>query len=429
MKGCFMRNAWRLAVAVGLSGAVALGTAACGSSSSSSNNSAAAAAPASSPATASASTPASTSSSPTGSCGTATFKKPQDPDGAFAKLSKSVQEAYNGYEYPVYASKWTTWKPSKPITVGISWDQPTNDFAAGTLATVENAVKAMPGVTKVVAQASASPTDIPGQIQQFESLLQQKPTMIIFSGTEGQPFVPLVEKAAKEGIPTISVLATVNSPDTVSVVPNTYLAALQTTEQVVKDVGGKGNALIVQGIPGLSINTDALNGIHAVLTNCPNIKVVGTLTGQFQPSVAKAQTISFLGTHPETVNAAFASGGVASGIISAFQQTGRSAPAITEQSVTKATLGYWSAHSSSFKAAATYGGASAFGQLVVMTARNMLAGDGVKVSSVVQPQPLVTSKTLSQSTGQGWSISTPGTASTPASVNNDAGLIKPLFNK
>jgi ribose transport system substrate-binding protein len=315
------------------------------------------------------------------------------------------------------------------LSIGISWDQPINDFAAGTLSTVEAAVKQMPNVGKVTALASAADTDIPAQIQQYESLLQQKPSLLILATTAGQPFVPLVAKAAQEGIPTISVLATVNSPDAVSIVPNTYLAALQTTENVVKQIGGKGNALMVQGIPGISITTDATNGINAVLKNCPNIKTLGTITGEFQPSVAKAQAISFLGTHPQTLNLVLIGGGMSSGVISAFEQTGRAAPAITDQSITKATAGYWLAHKSTFKASISGGGAVAFGQLVNLVTEKMLAGDGLKVSSVVQPQPIITPSDIGDWAQPSWTLSTPGTAPDPTSAYDNPALVDPLFNK
>ena len=420
-----MHVGWRLVVAALVSGFIAVGTAACGSSSS--TNSAGSGSSSSSGGSAS-STPAADTSS--GACGTAKFTNPTDPDGVFAKLPAATQADYNGYEYPVYASKWDNWKPvGKSLSVGISWDEPTNDFAAGTLATVEAAVKQMPNVGKVTTLASAADTDIPAQIQQYESLLQQKPSLLILATTAGQPFVPLVAKAAKEGIPTISVLATVDSPDAVSVVPNTYLAALQTTESIVKQIGGKGNALMVQGIPGLSITTDATDGIEAVLKNCPDITTVGTITGGFQPAVAKAQAISFLGTHPQTINVALIGGGMSSGVISAFQQTGRTIPAMTDQSITKATAGYWLAHKASFKASISGGGAVAFGQLVNLVAEKMLAGDGLKVSSVVQPQPIITPSNISDWAQTSWTVSTPGTAPDPANAYDNPALVDPLFNK
>lgn len=425
-----MPKGWRSLVAACVSGGLAMSIAACGSSSGSNASAAAAAGGGASSTASSTASTASSGGSSGGACGTTAYVKPQDPDGVLAKMPAATKQSFNGYAYPVYASKWATWKPSgKNLTIAMDWTQPTNDFAAQTLQTVESSLRATPGVSKVTVQAGAGVTDIPAQVQQYQSLLQQKPTMILLSASAGQPFVSLVKKAAAEGIPTLSVLTNVNSPDAVTVVPNTYLAAVQTAESVVKSIGGKGNALIVQGIPGLSINTDALNGIKAVLANCPNIKTAGTVTGMFQPSVAKAQVLSFLGTHPQGVDAAFASGGVGSGILSAFSSTGRKAPAVTEQAVTKATLGYWLAHKSGFTAAATGGGAAAFGQLVSMVAKDMLAGNGIKISSVLQPQPLVTNANVSQWGQSGWTLSTPGTAVDPAGTYNNAALVKPLFNK
>lgn len=407
---------WRSVGAACTALVLAAGVAACGSSSSNDSGSS----PSGSKA----------ASASLGSCGTIPFVKPADPNGVFKALPKSAQRNFNGYAYPLYASKWANWKPpAGKLKIGITWTQPANDFAAGTLATVTNQLKALPNVGKVTVVDGAGLTDIPAQIQQYQSLLQQKPDMIIADVTVAQPLMPLVEKAAAEGIPTISPLGTFNTADVVSVVPNTWLGAAQTTAAAVKAIGGKGNALIAQGIPGLSINTQALAGMKAVLKNCPNIKVVGTVTTNFQPSVAKAQVISFLGTHPQPINAVFGAGGVATGVISAFTSTGRPVPAVTEQAGVKGALGYWLAHKSTYKGSETGGGAVAFGSLVSLVAKKMLHGDGIKVSSVVQPQPLITSANIGQWAQPSWTLSTPGTAADPAGTYNNEAVANPLFKK
>ena len=60
--------------------------------------------------------------------------------------------------------------------------------------------------------------------------------------------------------------------------------------------GDKGNVLDVHGIPGVFADSGIYDGINDVLKNCPNIKTVGSVVGQFVPSVAKAVTLEFLGS-------------------------------------------------------------------------------------------------------------------------------------
>ncbi|HLH68736.1 MAG TPA: substrate-binding domain-containing protein [Candidatus Dormibacteraeota bacterium] len=370
---------------------------------------------------------ASTSTSGNG-CGTVGYVTPQDPDGVVARLPASARQDYNGYDHPVRASAWSSWKPTHtPVTIGLSWNQPVNDFAADVLNTVKNGLQATPGVGKVIVIAGASPSDTSAQVQQYNALLQQKPDLIVADVTVGTPFVPLVTDAARQGIPTVSVLSTISSPDVVNVVPNTYLAAAQTLAAAMKAIGGKGNILEVHGIPGISIDADSFRGFAQVLARCPNAKVIGQVTGNFSPAQAEAATLQFLGTHPQPIAAVAAAGGMATGIINAFIKAGRPVPVVTDQAALKGSLGYWRQHQSSYKGTATGGGAVGFGDLVVSVVQRMLAGDGVKVSDIVQPQPLITRGNLDRWAQPGWNLSTPGTAPDPPGAIDTRALLDPLF--
>ena len=85
---------------------------------------------------------------------------------------------------------------------------------------------------------------------------------------------------------------------------------------------GKGNVLIVDGIPGLSIDTDILAGAQQVFKAC-EIHIVGQVTGKFDPTIAKTQVLTFLSAHPGTINGVFQVSDMAPGIFSAFAQVGR----------------------------------------------------------------------------------------------------------
>ena len=52
------------------------------------------------------------------------------------------------------------------------------------------------------------------------------------------------------------------------------------------------------------------------------MKTVGSIVGQFTPSVAKTQTLEFLSSHPAPVDAAIQTGGMATGIMQAFFRLG-----------------------------------------------------------------------------------------------------------
>ena len=107
---------------------------------------------------------------------------------------------------------------------------------------------------------------------------------------------------------------------------NVVLNGASLGQGLVQIMGDKGNVLEMQGIPGVPASDQCLKGADKVFAECPGIKVAGKPVGQFQPAVGKAQTLQFLSSHPGNVDGAYQVGGMATGIIQAFQQTGRKVP-------------------------------------------------------------------------------------------------------
>ena len=85
----------------------------------------------------------------------------------------------------------------------------------------------------------------------------------------------LVAAAAKANIPLISESGTSTDPHAVNVQGNPYLLGAQTATALVNIMHHKGNLLVVDGVPGLSIATFSLAAAKQIFANCPQIKVVG----------------------------------------------------------------------------------------------------------------------------------------------------------
>lgn len=365
-----------------------------------------------------------------GSCGTYPSTMPSDPDGALASLPANIRAAYAGYSTPVHKSPWASWKPkSSGLVVGVSWTNPINDFAADTLSTVKSGVAAIPGVSKVVVLAGAAPGDVPAQIQQYQSLVQQKVGLIVADVSAGSPLVSAVNAAAKAGIPTISALNTIPTANSVNVVPANYVANAQTMAAEMKAIHGSGSVLEVHGIPGISIDSDAFRAFGDVIARCPDVKVAGTITGNFAPAAAKSAVLQFLGTHPGSVEAVAQAGGMTAGIMEAFQSLGRPVPIVNDVAAVKGSLGYWLTHKSSYTGTGTGGGAAAFGQLVTQVAQHMIAGDGVQISDILQTQPLITQDNIGQWADSSWNLQTTGTAPDPAGTVDNPAIISAVFGK
>lgn len=370
------------------------------------------------------------STSAMGACGTIPTRLPKDPDGVLKAMPANIQANYNGYATPVQASPWSDWKsPAGGAVVGITVPAPVNDYAADTLRYLKDALGKMPGVKRVIVLAGAGPGDIPAQLQQYQSLVQQKVDLIIGGGSVGAAFVSAVDAAAKAGIPTVSPYGTIPTKNAINVVANNYLAAAQTAAAEMKAIKGSGSVLEIHGIPGISIDSDAFRGFADVLANCPKAKVVGTLTAGFVPAQAKTQVLKFLSTHPGSVDAVLQAGGMTTGAIEAFESTGRRIPIVNDIAAGKGSLGYWLKNRSTYTGTGSGGGASAYAELVSGIVQGLLNGDALKTSDVVQPQPIIDDANIGDWADPSWTLQTPGTAPDPKSSYDNAPIIQAAFAK
>src|ERR1700691_3302718 len=239
--------------AVALALAVGLGLAACSSGSSSSSGSASVAA-SSSPAAA-------------GKCGSVPSSLPSDPDGVLAALPASVRALYNGYPVSVYKSAFASWKPKSVSnkTVGFLLSETNNGYQLALASILAGMLKSA-GYTVDQVTSSDEVTD---QVADFNQMVEKKVAVIIYEPLSSSAFTTAVANAEAAGIPSISVLNSVASADTISVGANDWLQGAMMAAQVATDIGGSGNVLDVHGISGVAIDTSTYAGVKAVFAQCP----------------------------------------------------------------------------------------------------------------------------------------------------------------
>ena len=100
-------------------------------------------------------------------------------------------------------------------------------------------------------------------------------------------------------------------------------------EWMAKEIGGKGNVLIVEGIPGTSASDSQDKGIKMALANYPDIKVVGSVAGMWTDQVAQAEIQKWLATHPGKLDGIIIQSASELGALRALQQSGRDMIPIT----------------------------------------------------------------------------------------------------
>jgi ABC-type sugar transport system substrate-binding protein len=373
-----------------------IGLAACSSSSSSSGSKAA-------------------TSSAAGKCGTIPTQLPSDPDGVLAALPASVRALYNGYPVGVYKSAFASWKPKSASdkTVGFLLSETNNGYQLALESILSGMLKSA-GYTVDEVTSSDEVTD---QVADFNQLVEKKVAAIVYEPLSSSAFTTAAQSAATAGIPSISVLNSVNSPDTISVGANDWLQGAQMAAQVATDIGGSGKVLDVHGISGVAIDTSAFDGVKAVFAQCPGISTDDTIYTQFADSTAKSDVQTYLETHPQKISAAITSGAGATGVLEGFQAASRTVPEIANDSMEDGELAYWYQNKSSYKGVGITATPPQLASATLDIVQALLSGKGVKVSAVVLNTPLVTDSDVAQWYTSGMTTSSTGNATGPSSLN------------
>jgi ribose transport system substrate-binding protein len=356
---------------------------------------------------------------------------PKDPDGVAASLTGAAKDAMGGYPGTVYKSPWANFKPKHgpPWKIGMSNNEG-NLNAVDVLAGLKAEAALNPGlVSGIVTTTPPTPNDVATQIQQMRSLVQQNVDFII--STLGSPTAlnGVIDQAASQNIPVISLLGQSTDKNAVNLQPNPIQLGYYGARGILTAIGsGKGNVLIVDGIPGLSIDTDILAGAKQVFKAC-GTNIVGTVVGKFDPTIAKTQVLTFLSAHPGKIDGVFEVASMAPGIFSAFQQLGRPVPPVDDIAGRASSLVYWRDHESKgYKGIGVSIPAIKDGTYSMAAALAMLQGHGVKITDVPYAPPVITTANLNQWIQPGWNASTQALADGPPCSVQITPLLKTYFN-
>ena len=344
---------------------------------------------------------------PTTGCGSVPQQMPDDPDGVLAKLPKDVQAAYNLFPQPVHKSAWADWKPSKskPYSIYFSPGNISTPFIQDMVKKFDELKKSSDVITKVTTQDSNN--NVQTQIQQIRQAIREKYDALVVLQLSPAADAPVLEAAGKAGIPVITPLNPAANEYTIGLQGNLPIDGAALGQGLVKIMGDKGNVLEMQGIPGVPASDVVLKGADTVFKGCSGVKVAGRPVGQFVPSVGKAQTLQFLASHPGNVDGAVQVGGMATGIIQAFQQTGRKVPPIADAGATPGALAYWNENKDKYKGVALGQPPAQMAEAAFNVAAGLFAGRGVTMTDILQTPIMITDENLSEWVDPSWKLTTP----------------------
>lgn len=424
-----------LAVLAGVLVVLVLG--ACGSSGSSGDSTSSSSTSAST-AAAGSSTTASTAASGTvaagNGCGQVPVQHPPDPDNVIPTLDQEVQDHFNGYPGTVHKSPWATFagkpQPWKIGLVGLAANSAFNVNLYKQVQVLFDKAKAAGMVTGDLQKAidPDQATETPAQqIAGYQAMVRGGVDGVIMLPLAGDAIAPAITKAGKGGVPTV-VMGNTNPSPYAIVVNSPNIAA--GTAKTLEIMGGKGNVLVVRGIPGVPAETYGYKQISDEIKACPGIKVIGEINGNWNNATAKTATLQFLASHPGKIDAVLQNGIMAQGIIQAFEQAGREVPKVTMVGAQAGELSWFKDHLKDgySTAGSAYNGlqqADAAWRVLMRT----LAGNGPLVTDIPLSPALVTKDNVTKFAPPGATLNTVDDPSgEPADYATDSYLDK-VFTK
>lgn len=168
------------------------------------------------------------------------------------------------------------------------------------------------------------PNDVEAQIRIMEDMIQKNFDAIVVVPTDSRGIIPGIEKANDAGVPVFvaNTKAFGGKFLTFAGISHTEIAQLM-TEKLCEELGGKGNIVVISGVPGAQTTLDKKPGIEAALEKYPGVKVLDWQSGMYQREKAMTVMEDFLAKYPNVNGVMAQDDGMALGAIEAIRAAGK----------------------------------------------------------------------------------------------------------
>jgi len=181
------------------------------------------------------------------------------------------------------------------FVVGVSNSFVGSEWRAQMIKNMEEAAAEL-GVELVIESAD---TDVQGQIQQINNLVNRGVDAIIINPGDQKGLNAALEDAVAQGIVVIAVDQQIPAEGVVNVTIDQKEWAKISAKWLFEKLGGEGKCTLIEGFVGHPANEDRMDGVDEVLEEFPGIEVVGRDTGMWDPATAQKVAANFLASLPE----------------------------------------------------------------------------------------------------------------------------------
>jgi ribose transport system substrate-binding protein len=209
-------------------------------------------------------------------------------------------------------------------TVALFTKNNTNPFSQA-IRVGSNAAATALGI-KVVHYVPTTPDNAAEQTKLVEDAIRNKPDAIVFDPVDVEKLVPAIEKMNAAEIPVTEVTdRSVGGKFVSRVLPDDYQIGLSVARRLLKEMGGKGNVVILEGIAGNTTNTERLKGFNDAINEAPGVKLLSSKTGKYQRKPAQDVMEAWIKIYPQIDGVLAANDSMAAAVVETLEKRGRKA--------------------------------------------------------------------------------------------------------
>lgn len=164
-----------------------------------------------------------------------------------------------------------------------------------------NMVKAMAAhpsmADKVDLQVQVAGPNAQRQIQQINAMVQAGADAIVVYPISPTALNQVVKSACDKGVKIFAYDAQITEPCAYNISIDQEEAGRKTAEWLVEKLAGKGNIVLLTGVPGTSVDTLRTEAAKKVFSQYPDIKIVAEAVGMWSQAVARTELSKILATH------------------------------------------------------------------------------------------------------------------------------------
>ncbi|WP_213881613.1 substrate-binding domain-containing protein [Pseudomonas sp. dw_358] len=182
---------------------------------------------------------------------------------------------------------------SGPYKIGVSFQEINNPYFVTMKDALQDATKTI-GAELLVTDARH---DVSKQLSDIEDMLQKGIDILIINPTDSVGVQSAVKQAHDKGVVVVAVDAQADGPLDSFVGSKNYDAGVQACDYLAKNIGGKGDVGILDGIAVVPI-LERVRGCKDALAKYPDIKIVSTQNGKQERDQALSVTENMLQAQP-----------------------------------------------------------------------------------------------------------------------------------